>query len=65
MAKYRVEHVVICEVNVWRVIEADNYTEAMGKVSSIQTITSTSEGADYEIITDMEIKEILIRREEV
>jgi hypothetical protein len=58
--KYRVRHVVLCEVAAWRTIYADNMDEAMRKVAAIETITATLEGADYEIISDLETKSIIV-----
>jgi hypothetical protein len=42
--KYRVRHVVVCEVAAWRTIYADNMDDAMQKVAKIETITATSDG---------------------
>lgn len=58
--KYKVRHVVLCEVAAWRTIYADNMDEAMDKVAKIETITATSDGGDYEIMSDLETKSIIV-----
>jgi hypothetical protein len=58
--KYRVRHVVVCEVAAWRTIYADNMDDAMEKVAKIETITATSDGGDYEILSDLETKSIIV-----
>ena len=61
MKKYTVKHTVICEVNVWRVIEAENYADALAKVAAIECLTDTSNGADHEVINDLEVKQVSIK----
>ena len=61
MKKYMVKHTVVCEVNVWRVIEAENYADALAKVAAIECITDTSNGADHEVINDLEVKQVSIK----
>ena len=58
--KYKVRHVVLCEVAAWRTIYADNMDDAMQKVAKIETITATSDGGDYEIMSDLETKSIIV-----
>lgn len=58
--KYRVRHVMVCEVAAWRTIYADNMDDAMQKVAKIETITSTSDGGDYEIMSDIETRSIKV-----
>ena len=58
--KYSVRHVLLCEVVAWRTIYADNMDEAMDKVAKIETITATSDGGDYEIMSDLETKSIIV-----
>lgn len=58
--KYKVRHVVLCEVAAWRTIYADNMDDAMEKVAKIETITATSDGGDYEIMSDLETKSIKV-----
>jgi hypothetical protein len=60
MKKFRVKHVVVCEVSVWRTIEAESMEQAIGMVADIETVTSTATGADYEIVNDIEIKAVSI-----
>lgn len=58
--KYKVRHVVLCEVAAWRTIYADNMDDAIEKVAKIETITATSDGGDYEIMSDLETKSIIV-----
>ena len=55
MNTYRVDHTVLCEVHVWRIIEAENYSDALAQVAALETITATQDGADYEIISDKQV----------
>ena len=61
MKKYMVKHLVLCEVNVWRTIEAENYAAALAQVVAIEYLTDTSTGADHEVINDIEVKQVLIK----
>lgn len=58
--RYRIRHVVVCEVAAWRTIFADNMDDAMQKMAKIETITSTFDGGDYEIISDIETRSIKV-----
>lgn len=58
MKKYMVKHTVICEVSAWRVIEAENYADALAKVAAIHTVTAES---NYEIVNDLEVKQVSIK----
>lgn len=60
MKKYRVTHVVVCEVATYRTILAENFDDAMQKVAAIQTLTATGDGGDYEIMSDIETKQMRI-----
>ena len=51
MAKFRVNQLVQCAVNVWYVIEAESEADAKALVNSIDTPTC-AEGCDYEIVND-------------
>ena len=62
MKKYRVKHLILCEVSTWRVIEAKNYSEALAKVAEIETVTSTGE-CDYEIVGDRDVLAMSIKEE--
>ena len=63
MKKYEVRHLVLCDVRVHRVIEAEDYESALAKVAAIETITATNAGgnADYEIIDDLNVKAMSIK----
>ncbi len=61
--KYKVEHLVLCKVATWRVIEADSIEEAMGKMAAIETVTASTE-CDYEIISDVEVLAVNIEKPE-
>jgi hypothetical protein len=61
MKKYMVKHLVLCEVNVWRTIEAENYADALAQVAAIEYLTDTSSGADHEVVNDIEVKQVLIK----
>ncbi len=63
MKKYNVKHLMLCEVSVWRTIEAVSFEDAMEQVNAIVTVTSTESGADYEITTDLDVKSMHIRLE--
>lgn len=57
--KYKVEKLVLCEVSIWNVIEANSMEEAMGNASFGG---SGDEGYDHEIISD--IKTIAVKIKE-
>jgi hypothetical protein len=61
MKKYMVKHLVVCEVNVWRTIAAENYADALAQVAAIEYLTDTSTGADHEVVNDIEVKQVSIR----
>ena len=63
MKKFKVKHLVLCEVSVWRTIQAESFEDAMAQVYKIETVTSTSTGADYEIVHDVEIKALSIKED--
>jgi hypothetical protein len=60
MKRYKVTHIVLCEVATYRTILAENFDEAMKKVAAIETLTSTGDGGDYEIMSDLETKQMRI-----
>ena len=60
MKRYKVTHVVMCEVATYRTILAENFDDAMQKVAAIETLTSTFDGGDYEIMSDLETKQMRI-----
>jgi hypothetical protein len=51
---------MLCEVSVWRTIEAVSFEDAMEQINSIVTVTSTDTGADYEIVHDVDVKSMSI-----
>lgn len=55
--KYKVEKVILCEVRVWSVIEANSMDEAMGQAVCIST-----DSDDHEIISD--VKTIIVKIKE-
>ncbi len=61
MKTYMVKHLVVCEVNVWRTIAAENYADALAQVAAIEYLTDTSTGADHEVVNDIEVKQVSIR----
>ena len=63
MEKFKVKHLVLCEVSVWRTIQAESFEDAMAQVYKIDTVTSTTTGADYEIVHDVEIKALSIKED--
>ena len=61
MKKYMVKHLVLCEVNVWRTIEAHSFDDALAQVAAIECLTDTSNGADHEVVNDLDVKQVSIR----
>jgi hypothetical protein len=61
MKKFRVSHIVLCKVHVWRTIAADSYEDALCQAAAIECITDTSNGADFEIVDDEAVKQITIK----
>jgi len=59
MKTYMVKHRVICEVNVWRTIEAETFAAAMRQVSATKYITCTDD-ATSEIVNDIAVKSVTI-----
>jgi hypothetical protein len=64
MAIFKVKHLVLCEVRVWRTIEADNFDAALLKVAAIEYVTDTSTGADHEVINDIKIESVTITEQQ-
>ena len=65
LKKYNVKHLMLCEVSVWRTIEAETFEDALEQVNSIVTVTGCNErGRDYEIVADLEVKSMQIRLDE-
>jgi hypothetical protein len=61
MKRYAVRHLVLCEVSVWRTIEVETFEDALEKMRSLVTVTSSGGGADYEIVHDVAVKEFSIK----
>ena len=64
LKKYNVRHLMLCEVSVWRTIEAETFEDALEQINAIVTVTSTELGADYEIVADLDVKSMQIRLDE-
>jgi hypothetical protein len=66
MPKYHVTHTVICAVNTYRTIEAENIDDLLNKLTRIEIITGTSKDevypCDYEILNDIDIKNLAIKK---
>ena len=58
MKKYKVQKIIMCEVSVWGIVEADNMDTAMIKAAKV----GTGHGLDFdhEIITDIKTTNIEI-----
>lgn len=63
MKKFKVKHLLLCEVSTWRIVQAETFEDAMEQVKAIDTLTDTSTGADYEIVHDVEIKAMSIKED--
>ena len=61
MKKYMVKHLVLCEVSVWRTIEAENEADALAQAAAIECVTDTSSGAGCEIVNDVEVKQVSVK----
>lgn len=61
MRSYKITHIVLCEVETYRVINAENEEDLFKKIAAIQTLTDTGDGSDYQIIGDVAVKQINIR----
>jgi hypothetical protein len=63
MPRYRVTHIVLCEVACYRTIQAENPQELKAKLESIETYTcdDDSMSVDTEIISDREVISVDIR----
>jgi hypothetical protein len=61
--KFKVEHLVLCKVATYRVVEANSMEEAMGKTAGIHTVTASGE-SNYEIVSDVEVLAVNIEKVE-
>jgi uncharacterized protein YggE len=62
MDYFRIEHTMLCAVNVWRVIAAENIEQAFEKAKAIETVTASGE-CDYEIVCDLEMLELTVKHD--
>lgn len=65
MKTYRVRHVVMCEVQAWSIVKAENFEQALAEVAKITIPTSSGNGYhyDHEIISDKQIISIKIEED--
>lgn len=63
MKKFKVRHVVMCEVHAYRVVEAESMSDALGKLSLIETVTATGGDmpCDYEIVGDHDVMSVSVK----
>jgi len=63
MKQFKVKHVVLCEVHTYRVVAANDMTDALNKIAAIGTVTAASGdmACDYEIVHDIEVKAVTIK----
>jgi hypothetical protein len=57
--KYVVELTHLCQVNSWRVVEADSLSDLMTKIPEMSTGDSD---CDHEVVGDMETTKITVKR---
>jgi len=57
MKQYKVRHVVICKVQAWSIVTAENFDMALAEVAKITIPTDRGNGYyyDHEVISDQEI----------
>ena len=63
MNTYKVRHVVLCEVQAWSIVTAENFDRALAEVAKIAIPTDRGNGYyyDHEVISDQEIISIEIK----
>jgi hypothetical protein len=63
MPRYKVTHLVLCEVACYRTVQAENLTELHQKLGTIETYTCDNDlmSVDTEIISDQKLIEVDIR----
>lgn len=64
MKSFRVTHVVLCEVQTYRIIQAESYDKALEKIAAIDTVTGSND-CDYEICADIAVKQLTVTELEV
>ena len=57
MNTYKVRHVVLCKVQAWSIVTAENFDMALAEVAKITIPTDRGNGYyyDHEVISDQEI----------
>jgi hypothetical protein len=63
MNTYKVRHVVLCKVQAWSIVNAENFDMALAEVAKITIPTSSGNGYyyDHEVISDEEIISIDVK----
>ncbi len=64
LKKFNVRQVILCEVAVWKVMEAENIDDALVKLS-VRSCTTGDSDVDYEIISDIRVLETKVREREL
>jgi hypothetical protein len=57
MNTYKVRHVVLCKVQAWSIVKAEDFAMALAEVTKIAVPTDRGNGFyyDHEVISDEEI----------
>ena len=65
MKQYKVRHVVMCEVQAWSIVEAENFEQALAEVAKITIPTDRGNGYyyDHEVISDQYIVSVKIEED--
>jgi len=65
MKTFNVKQVVLCEVRVWSMVDAEHFNEALDKVAKIEHPTDRGNGYyyDHEVISDKEVISAEIKEE--
>jgi hypothetical protein len=65
MNNYKVRHVVLCHVQTWSIVKAENFEMAMAEVAKITSPTDRGNGYhyDHEVMSDKEIISIEIEKD--
>ena len=63
MKQYKVRHVVLCKVQAWSIVTAENFDMALAEVAKITIPTDRGNGFyyDHEVISDEEIISIDVK----
>lgn len=57
--KFKIHLTHLCEVNSWRIVEADSLADLLDQV---QEMSTGDRNADYEVVGDLETRKINIER---